>query len=126
MRTASTVLPPDPTSARVCRRFLTTTLSDWGADSCADDAVLLVSELVTNAVLHAGTEIEVQINLDRDLLRVEVRDGNPLLPSVRRYSTLSGTGRGLALVANTAADWDAERLPGGGKRIWFELAAGNG
>jgi anti-sigma regulatory factor (Ser/Thr protein kinase) len=126
MPTASIVLPPDPASARACRRFLVAALEEWGVDAAADEAVLLLSELVTNAVLHAGTEIEVEVHLDGKLLHVEVRDGSPLLPTSRRYSALSGTGRGLALVAGTARQWDAEPLPTGGKRVWFELAAPGG
>lgn len=121
MRTASTSLPPEPTSSRACRRFLMATLEAWGADQFADDAVLLLSELVTNAVLHAGTDIEVIIRFDGDVLRVEVGDGSPTMPRVRHFSMLSGTGRGLALVAGTAKQWDIEPLPTGGKRVWFEL-----
>jgi anti-sigma regulatory factor (Ser/Thr protein kinase) len=121
MRSATTSLPPEPASSRACRRFLMATLEAWGADQFADDAVLLLSELVTNAVLHAGTTIDVAIRLDGDLLRVEVGDGSPTLPRVRHFSMLSGTGRGLALVAGTAKQWDIERLPTGGKRVWFEL-----
>ena len=124
MQTATTTLPPEPMSARACRRFLVSALDEWGADQFADEAVLLLSELVTNAVLHAGTDIEVTIRLDGEVLRVEVRDGDPRLPSVRHYSLLSGTGRGLALVAETARKWDAEPLPSGqGKTVWFELGA---
>jgi anti-sigma regulatory factor (Ser/Thr protein kinase) len=126
MRTASTSLPPEPSSARACRRFLTAALAQWGADQFADDAVLLLSELVTNAVLHARTDIEVIVRLDGNVLRVEVTDGNPQLPNVRHYSVLSGTGRGLALVAGTARDWAAERLPAGGKKVWFELESSSG
>ena len=125
MRTATTSFPPDPSSARACRRFLLDALDEWDADEFADDAVLLMSELVTNAVLHARTEIEVRLMLDADVLRVEVGDNDPRLPTVRRYSVLSGTGRGLALVAGTAKQWDVEPLPSG-KRIWFELEASNG
>lgn len=127
MRTATISLPPDPTSARACRQFLRDTLEEWDADQFADEALLLLSELVTNAVLHAGTEIDVEVQLERDILRVEVRDGDPRIPSVRQYSLLSGTGRGLALVAGTAKTWDAEPLPdAGGKRVWFELESSNG
>ena len=122
MRSAKTSLPPEPTSARACRRFLLSTLEEWDADEFADDAVLLLSELVTNAVLHAGTEIDVEVQLDGDVLRIEVGDGDPRLPTVRHYSLLSGTGRGLALVAETARSWDVEALPSG-KRVWFELEA---
>jgi hypothetical protein len=62
----------------------------------------------------------VQVVLRGDVLRVEVHDNDPRLPTVRHYSVLSGTGRGLALVAGTAKTWDVEALPTG-KRIWFEL-----
>ncbi|MEA3075843.1 MAG: hypothetical protein QOF60_751 [Actinomycetota bacterium] len=131
MPTASTTFPPDPASARACRRFLVGALEEWDAGEFADDAVLLLSELVTNAVLHAGTEIRVYVRLKTAarhgrVLRVEVRDGSPRLPAVRHYSMLSGTGRGLAMVAGTARKWDAEALPSGGKRVWFELAAVDG
>ena len=124
MPTATTTFPPEPMSARACRRFLVATLEAWGATGFTDEAVLLLSELVTNAVLHAGTDIEVVVRLRGDLLRIEVRDGDPRLPSVRHYSVLSGTGRGLALVAETAKDWSAEpRTDGPGKTVWFELEA---
>ena len=124
MPSASTTLPPEPTSARACRRFLLDSLASWGAEALADEAVLLVSELVTNAVLHAGTDIEVVVDLRDERLRVEVRDRDPRLPSVRRYSVLSGTGRGLALVAETADRWAVEPAPDGtGKTVWFELGA---
>ena len=126
MRTATISLPPEPASARACRRFLLDTLDEWDADEFADEAVLLLSELVTNAVLHAGTEIDVELQFERDILRVEVRDGDPRLPSVRQYSVLSGTGRGLALVAGTAKTWNAEPVPDGGKRVWFELESSSG
>jgi anti-sigma regulatory factor (Ser/Thr protein kinase) len=129
MRTASTTLPPDPTSSRACRRFLMERLDEWGADQFTDDAVLLLSELVTNAVLHAGTEIGVTLRLagDGTVLRVEVRDGDPRMPAVRHYSLLSGTGRGLALVDATASSWDVEPAgAGAGKTVWFELEAAGG
>lgn len=121
MRTASTSLPPEPASARACRRFLVATLEEWGADQFADDAVLLLSELVTNAVVHAGTEIHVTLTLGGDVLRVEVRDASPRLPRVKQFSMLSGTGRGLAMVAGAAHHWDVEPLAEGGKKVWFEL-----
>ena len=126
MRTASTSLPPEPASARACRRFLVAALEEWRADQFTDEAVLLLSELVTNAVVHAGTQIQVTIQLDGDVLRVEVRDDNPRIPRVKHFSMLSGTGRGLALVAGTAQHWDVEPLPEGGKKVWFELHASGG
>ncbi len=126
MPSATTTLPPEPSSSRACRQFLRATLHSWGADQFADEGLLLLSELVTNAVLHAGTEIEVVLQLEEGVLRVEVRDNDPRLPSRRHYSQLSGTGRGLAMVAAMARAWNVEPLPAGGKCVWFELGAAHG
>lgn len=83
---------------------------------------MLVSELVTNAILHAATDIVVSVCLDGPLLRVEVSDRSTQMPSVRRYSLLSGTGRGLALVTATATSWDVEARPAG-KTVWVRADA---
>lgn len=61
-------LPGDPRSAGVARRFLATTIGGWGMAGFADDAALLVSELVTNAALHAGTDLVVRIERRPDCL----------------------------------------------------------
>lgn len=87
----------------------------------ADTAELLVSELVTNAVLHAGTEVAVEASVDGTSLRVEVRDGSSHLPSPRAYGRLASTGRGLHLLEALVDQWGVDRDPPG-KRIWFELS----
>jgi anti-sigma regulatory factor (Ser/Thr protein kinase) len=83
-------------------------------------ALLLVSELVTNAVIHARTPLAVDFELDRDLLRVDVRDGNPDLVRLGRPEDLASGGRGLSLVEQTADNWGVDR-DGVGKSVWFEL-----
>ena len=85
-----------------------------------DVAVLLVSELVANSVLHAHTAISVVIRRNGDLLRIEVHDREERTPARKRYSVTATTGRGLMLVEQLARDWgvDAART---GKSVWFEL-----
>jgi anti-sigma regulatory factor (Ser/Thr protein kinase) len=111
-----------PASAASARRFVTETLGGWGCDDFAEAARLLVSELVTNAVLHARTDLEVVVTQSGAGVRVEVRDHNPTAPVVRRYEDEAMTGRGLALVDELAARWGVTRRPDG-KAVWFELGA---
>lgn len=87
-----------------------------------DVAVLLVSELVANAVLHARTAIRVVIRLDGSRLRIEVHDGDRRAPARKHYSALSTTGRGILLLERLAQDWGV--VPArDGKSVWFELDA---
>lgn len=111
---------PRPSSAGEARRFLDSVLSAPELVLLNYTATMLVSELVTNAVLHAGTPLEVVVILDADHVRVEVHDESPLLPMRKHYSAMSGTGRGLMLVERMASEWGAERT-NGGKVVWFEL-----
>ncbi len=112
--------PADPASAGLARRFLDATLRGWRCDHYLDVASLLVSELVANAVLHAGTSILVVVRLDSERLRVEVHDGNARLPTPKHYSPMSATGRGLLLVERMSDQWGV--VPSGsGKIVWFEL-----
>ena len=81
---------------------------------------LLTSELVANAVLHAGTRIRVVLRIRGQRLRVEVHDGNARLPAQKHYSAMSATGRGLLMVERMSDDWGVAPAAGG-KSVWFEL-----
>jgi anti-sigma regulatory factor (Ser/Thr protein kinase) len=89
-----------------------------------DDALLIVSELVTNAVRHGEGDIVLGLDLRPDRVRIEVRDdgaGLPVVPS-EHPPTDRPAGRGLLIVAATAADWGIERTDGdSGKTVWAEL-----
>jgi anti-sigma regulatory factor (Ser/Thr protein kinase) len=111
-------LPPEPSSAGAARRFVSAALGAGG--EVADLAVLLVSELASNAVLHANTPFEVAIHLDARRLRVEVSDGSPTMPALKTYVRESITGRGLHMMASTADRWGFDAQPDG-KVVWFEL-----
>ena len=88
--------------------------------STVEVARLLVSELVTNAVLHAGTEVELRLEFDETRVNVEVADSNPHLPVIRAHGTEAGTGRGLHVVDQMASRWGARNLEVG-KVVWFEI-----
>jgi anti-sigma regulatory factor (Ser/Thr protein kinase) len=115
-------LPPEPTSPRLARHFVTTTLVEAGRSDLVDVATLLVTELVTNAVLHARTELEVEIDDAKAGLRFAVYDRSPAMPRLRHNSLAAATGRGLRLVDTLAGGWHADPTPEG-KRVYFDLSA---
>ena len=119
---ANATLPAEPASAGAARRFVRSTLREWRLGVFEEIACLLVSELVTNAVLHANSVSVVSIYFDAETLRVEVRDASPASVQPRSYSPEAGTGRGLLLVQALAALWGSSS-DSEGKRVWFELDA---
>ena len=82
--------------------------------------MLLVSELVTNSVLHGGPPVVVAVDCDGEALQVRVRDGSPTLPEPRDAGQDAEGGRGLELVANLSAAWGVDPEDGG-KHVWFVL-----
>lgn len=119
---AELALPGEARSAALARRFLASTLVGWGDSVYAEDAALLLTELVTNAALHAKTDIVIEIELKPACLRLAVTDGSPRQPVVRHYSDQSTTGRGLALVTALASRWGITAHANGSKTVWVELA----
>jgi len=120
-RHARTILPPLPTSAGAARRFLRDRLNDWGCPpALAEDPCLLVSELVTNAIVHAGTSVGLELRLAGRRLRSSVSDESSRVPVPRRGGPSRESGRGLQLVEELAADWGVETTAAG-KTVWFEV-----
>lgn len=93
-----------------------------GADHLIDSATLVLSEIVTNAFVHAGTEVRVHLWSTDVAVRVEVEDGAAHVPSRRRYADTAGTGRGLQLLEGLVDRWGTVERPGG-KTVWFEIGA---
>ncbi|HEX2174624.1 MAG TPA: SpoIIE family protein phosphatase [Nocardioidaceae bacterium] len=119
---------PQSTSPAAARRFVRQTLTDWGAQDVIDDAVLLTSELVTNAVVHAGTEVNVSCARGADYVQIGVADshGARTLPAtVSNASPDKTSGRGLYLLSQIALTWGVEydRVS---KRVWFRLPLASG
>lgn len=102
------------------RRFITDVLGAAGAD-VVDAACLLVSELVSNSVLHARTAGLVRASVDGGVLHVEVHDGSATPPIRKHYTQDAATGRGVMLVQTLADTWGFE-LTDAGKYVWFTLA----
>jgi PAS domain S-box-containing protein len=97
-------------------------LSDAGRDDLLEPAQLLVSEVVTNALVHSGTPIDVAMAAGEEGVLVEVGDGSLHTPRPRHYASTASTGRGLALLDQTADSWGV--VPGiRGKTVWFQLSS---
>lgn len=118
-------LPRDPASATLARRLSKAALEVWRLDrEITDTAVLLVSELVTNAIRYGGSPVELALRLSEGRLRVEVSDGSPEAPSPRDVDLRRAGGRGLSIVSQLAQRWgSAPSATGAGKTVWFELVA---
>lgn len=111
----------DLASAGAARRFVASKLAAWSCDSLTDSALLLVSELVTNAVLHGRSALDLVLRLSGDRLRIEVHDTSDARPVRKQYSLEAGTGRGLMLVEQMSQEWGVVPTPGKGKVVWCEL-----
>jgi PAS domain S-box-containing protein len=113
-------------SVATARAFVRDTLQGWGHSDVVDDAVVLTSELVTNAVIHAGTSADVLCLRSEDGVRVEVADRYPerevpIQGAGRTIANLdSENGRGLLLCAALASRWGVEYTPTH-KTVWFQL-----
>jgi anti-sigma regulatory factor (Ser/Thr protein kinase) len=123
MSQQSQTFEPEPASVPVARRFVRQALHDLGADRAVDTVQTLVSELVTNAVIHARTAFTVRVDCEGSSVRVSVLDGSRAQARVRNYGTDATTGRGLRLIDSLSADWGVDRHDDG-KLIWFEVPAG--
>jgi len=113
-------LPPTTASVPLARRFVRARLVDGAAD--VDTATLLVSEVVTNAILHARTPVTLTVDMADEVVRITVRDGSPARPRLHSFAPTSATGRGLQLLDRLAKRWGVDADPvTGGKIVWFEV-----
>lgn len=120
----NTTLPRLPESARPARRLVSGALQVWNLEEAEDAALIVISELVSNAVAHARREsIRVIVTRQDDrLVRLAVVDLSHTLPEPRPAEQDDESGRGLALVsALSDGRWGVDPLPWG-KRVWAELA----
>ena len=112
--------PDDPASVREAREFVKRAL---GGLARRDDAVLLVSELATNAVIHAAGRFEVAIAPRDDLVWIGVSDASEDQPVILDPGPLANSGRGLRIVERLATQWGVARTSSG-KVVWFTLPLG--
>jgi PAS domain S-box-containing protein len=123
-RSISRSFPPQPSSVGEARRMVRGLLADTDRDDLGETAALLVSEVVTNALLHAGTIIDVTAAVGDEGLRVEVGDGSPHFPVRRRYAATAGTGRGMMMLESLVDDWGVVTHRRG-KTVWFHISSGD-
>lgn len=134
-RTDAAILQPQPQAVNRARLFLTERLTEWRLpEDTVDVAVLLASEAVTNAVVHARTTATITVAVDRAHVEIAVDDldAASLALDHRRRQVLTGglaqstdplaeSGRGLLMLDTMAEDWGV-RAYVGGKQVWFRLA----
>jgi anti-sigma regulatory factor (Ser/Thr protein kinase) len=112
-----------PSAPHAAREFLTETLQRWGLDALIVDAALVVSELASNAVVHAGSDFAVGLSRHRDGVRIDVSDASPVRPCVQAGGAAVVGGLGLPVVAALTAEWGHHSIEGG-KLVWAELVPG--
>ncbi|MEU2609255.1 ATP-binding protein [Streptomyces albus] len=117
--------PSEPRTARRSRELVKAALGAWGFDGeFIDQAVLVTSELVTNAILHSGCRL-LRVTVERPgprLVRISVEDTSRSKPVRRKAEPGDEQGRGLLLVSASAVNWDIE-LRDSGKTVFAEMAA---
>src|SRR3954468_6032481 len=120
--TASQSFDPDPAAPQQARRFVAAQLPGDALAETRDIAELLVSELVTNAVVHAASPVDVDVEPGPDGVLVRVRDADtgPLVMRAGGGAELDEGGRGFVLVDRLAEAWGTEHR-GGRKTVWFRL-----
>jgi two-component sensor histidine kinase len=111
---------PEPSSAREARQFVIN--SGWSDDDETNMRLAaVVSELVTNAILHARTPFSVKVTKNETKIRVDVSDESSEIPAARPYDISEVTGRGLHIVDALTERWGFFKSADG-KTVWFEMA----
>ena len=118
----SVALDADPRNVGEARRVLRDALLRSGAEHLIESATLVVSELVTNAFVHAGTPVCMHAWSTHHGVRVEVEDGGAHMPTHRHYAETAGTGRGLQLLDGLTDRWGSV-AQAVGKTVWFEIGS---
>jgi two-component sensor histidine kinase len=117
--------PRSDRSVRDARAFVVEQLRAQSID--ADDVALMVSELATNCIRHAGSHFDVTISSPSSrLVRIAVTDhsGGAGQPQIQNPSLTDPTGRGLQIVSKLSQDWGTSRSRSGGRTVWFTIRTG--
>jgi CheY-like chemotaxis protein/anti-sigma regulatory factor (Ser/Thr protein kinase) len=110
----------DMASVRRAREFVEVTLTRWQTGVDIDDALIVTSELVTNAITHARSSCELRLSVTAHALRIEAVDHGPGTPDLQIPSHKGDHGRGLHIIANLTTAWGIEIISGG-KIVWADL-----
>ena len=115
-------LPRAMSSVRVAREFVRDKVIEWELEQLLEDALLVISELTTNAITHADSACRVRLALNPATLRIDVLDSGSGTPEPLAATATDEGGRGLAIIDAVTSAWGLELVPGDGKLVWAELA----
>ncbi|MEU7791516.1 ATP-binding protein [Amycolatopsis sp. NPDC049159] len=121
-RRAGKALDRSPRTSVRARGFVEGVCAEWLVPELAEDAALVATEFVENALRHTDSELRLRIELRRDGLGVSVSDGSERPAVLREGLDVLETGLGLRLVSKVAKRWGSSRLRSGGKVVWAVLA----
>ncbi len=116
-------LTADPGSPREARAFVTNWLQDWGYRPLVESAALVVSELASNSVRHAGQSFTVGVEDLGHGIRVCVQDPVAAPPLPRPATSSDVDGRGMHIVDALTDSWGTQQIPDDGKVVWCTLEA---
>lgn len=117
-----TQLPAVPASAAAARLASRAVLEEWELSDLDDTVSLLVTELVSNGVRHAQTQLELVLTYNgSSCLRISVSDGNSRLPTPKPPTDAAIGGWGLTLIETMSARWGTDVAPNQGKTVWVEI-----
>ncbi|GAA1794978.1 ATP-binding protein [Planosporangium flavigriseum] len=116
-------LPASPVAAPAARRLLGRACRSWSVQELLEPAELVATELVANAVRHAGSRVVLTVSLRQGDLQISVGDDSPALPRQRTASPADEHGRGLFMVDALCKDWGMTCV-GNGKVVWARVSAG--
>ncbi|MGI5226345.1 ATP-binding protein [Actinoallomurus sp. CA-142502] len=115
-------LPPHPVASRQAHKVLEWALSEWCVQGpCADDAHIVLSELVTNAVMHSMDVFTLALDLRENQIVIEVWDCTDATPDVTLPDALAVNGRGMFLVDALSKEWGVRPAERGGKTVWATI-----
>lgn len=121
-RSATMRLGPDSREVGLARRFVLDRCVKWGRPAIADDAAVVASELVANAMVHVHSSCELTLGLRGEVLRIEVVDHGAGMPDLHDATADDEHGRGLLVVSILSTAWGSEPRDDG-KSVWAELKA---
>ena len=113
---------PVPRAVPALRRFVSKTLQSWGEDLLVPDAVLVTSELATNAINHADSPFHASVVRSEGVVRISIEDGGPGSAAQQVASHEDVSGRGISIVEALAQQWGHDQRPDG-KVVWAEFPA---
>jgi anti-sigma regulatory factor (Ser/Thr protein kinase) len=116
----SELFMPVPLAIRSTRRLVAHTLRAWGEEAMLDDALIVASELATNAVLHAASPFRVSLTRCEAGVTVSVSDAGRGAAELRQAEPEAASGRGLALIERLSRRWGTERVRDG-KIVWAQF-----